>query len=167
MPWKLILCVVWGKDSVFRMESPQMAPVSTALDALSSWWPVFLPSSKVTFPLLPLFGYEDMSAAPRTSRHQAPLSFILSLSLLRLMFTGSVMPSNHLSVFLRFPVCSLCLDPFTLLVNCNNFKVMLYTLSFPKHFKVFWSLSFLYILAFRISWGETLLEFFIQIHWTG
>ena len=35
------------------------------------------------------------SAAPWTAAHQAPLSFTLSWSLLKLMFIESVMPSNH------------------------------------------------------------------------
>ena len=41
---------------------------------------------------------------------------------------------------------------------------MLYTLSFPKHFKVFdpFPFYYLYVQAFQISWGKTLLEFFIQ-----
>ena len=44
-------------------------------------------------------------ATPRTEAHQAPLSFTLSQSLLRLMSTESVMPSNHLILCHPFFVC--------------------------------------------------------------
>ena len=43
-----------------------------------------------------LFSHVGLSAAPWTTAHQASLSFTISQSLLKLMSTESVMPSNHL-----------------------------------------------------------------------
>ena len=42
---------------------------------------------------------------PWTAAHQASLSFIISRSLLKLMYIESVMPSNHLSFCLPFSSC--------------------------------------------------------------
>ena len=49
-------------------------------------------------PLLLLLGHSVVSdsVTPWTAAHQAPLSFIISQSLLDLMYIELVMPSNHL-----------------------------------------------------------------------
>ena len=65
-------------------------------------------------PLLFLFGIKKQGfvvvqslsrvrffATPWTAAHQAPLSFIISWSLLKLMSTESMMPSNHLILCCR------------------------------------------------------------------
>ena len=44
-------------------------------------------------------------ATPGTAAHQASLSFIISWSLLKLMFIEPVMPSNHLILFCPFSSC--------------------------------------------------------------
>ena len=45
----------------------------------------------------------QLVVTPWTAAHQAPLSFTISWSLLKLMSIESVMPSNHLSCPLSFP----------------------------------------------------------------
>ena len=44
------------------------------------------------------------TVTPRTAAHQASLFFTISLSLLRLMFIESVMPSSHLILLLASPI---------------------------------------------------------------
>ena len=48
-----------------------------------------------------------LSVAPRTIARQASLSFTVSRSLLKLMSVESMMPSNHLLLFLSSPAFSL------------------------------------------------------------
>ena len=63
----------------------------------------------VTFNSVQSLSWVWLFATPWTTVHQASLSFTISLSLLKLMYTELVMPSNH-------PV--LC-HPHLLLLNCG------------------------------------------------
>ena len=49
--------------------------------------------------------HAQLFATPRTSAHQASMSFTISQSLLKLMSTDSVMPSNHLILCHPLPFC--------------------------------------------------------------
>ena len=51
-----------------------------------------------------LLSHVQLFATPWTAAHQASLSFTVSLSLLKLMFIESVMPSNHL-ILCRLSSC--------------------------------------------------------------
>ena len=52
-----------------------------------------------------LLSHVRLFATPGTAAHQASLSFNISWSLLRLMSSESVMPSNYLILFLPFSSC--------------------------------------------------------------
>ena len=58
-------------------------------DDMSAWL-------KVQFSSVQLLSWVWLFATPRTAAHQASLSITNARSLLKLMFTESVMPSNHL-----------------------------------------------------------------------
>ena len=48
--------------------------------------------------IVQLLSHVQLFVTPWTAAHQASLSFTISQSLLKLMFTESMMPSNHLSL---------------------------------------------------------------------
>ena len=52
-----------------------------------------------------LLSHLRLSATPRTAAHQAPLSFTISQSLLKLTSIESVMPSNHVILCRPFSSC--------------------------------------------------------------
>ena len=56
-------------------------------------------------PWVQLLSHVQLFAAPRTAAHQALLSLSVSLSLLKLTFSESVMPSNHLVLLGPFSSC--------------------------------------------------------------
>ena len=64
------------------------------------------PSSVKVAVIVQLLTHVQFFATPWTAARQAPLSFTISRSLLRLMSIESVMPSNHLILCHPFPSCS-------------------------------------------------------------
>ena len=60
-------------------------------------WPLYISfDTKVSLLFCLVLSHVRLFATPWTAAHQAPLSFTISWSLLRLMSIESVMPSNHL-----------------------------------------------------------------------
>ena len=57
------------------------------------------------FSSVQLLGHVQPFAIPQTAAHQASLSITNSRSLLKLMCIESVMPSNHLILFIPFSSC--------------------------------------------------------------
>ena len=90
-----ILCsdlVLWDgrKSPTFDILTTQTATVS---------WPLYnyyIAKMTTCFVVIQLLSCVQLFAAPRTAAPQAPLSFTISLSLLKLMSIESVMLSNHL-----------------------------------------------------------------------
>ena len=90
-------------------------------------------------------------AAPRTAAHEAPLSFTISQSLLKLMSIVSMMPSNHLILS-----CPLLLLPSTL----PSIRVFSNELALHIRWPKYWSFSFSvspsseysWLILFRIDW---------------
>ena len=72
-------------------------------------------------------------ATPWTTAHQASLSFTISLSLLKLMYTELVMPSNH-------PV--LCHPHLLLLLNFPSIRVFSNESALHIRWPKYWSFSF-------------------------
>ena len=66
------------------------------LTLTSLWWHFFDDYWGIYVAAVRLLSCVRLFAAPRPAAHQAPLSFIISQSLLKLMSIESVMPSNHL-----------------------------------------------------------------------
>ena len=75
----------------------------------------------------------QLSATPSTATHQASLSFTISLSLLKLMSTKSVMPSNHLI---------LCCPLLLLLSIFPSIRVFSSESAFHIRWPKYWSFSF-------------------------
>ena len=96
---------------------------------------------------IPLF------VTPWTAAHQAPLSFTISWSLLKLMSIESVRPSNHLIICLPLLFLSLIFPSIRVFSNEWSFHVR-----WPK----FWSFSinlfneYLGLISFRIDWFDLL-----------
>ena len=90
-------------------------------------------------------------AAPRTAAHEAPPSFTISQSLLKLMSIVSMMPSNHLILS-----CPLLLLPSTL----PSIRVFSNELALHIRWPKYWSFSFSVspsseysrLILFRIDW---------------
>ena len=88
-------------------------------------------------------------------QHQASLSIIISPSLLKLMSTESVMPSNHLN---------LCWPLFLLPLNFPRIRVFSNESAFRIRWPQYWSLSFSIsssneysrLISFRIDWFDLL-----------
>ena len=86
------------------MWESSMDDTSSIVFGITEAWVLILPSlsSCVIFPVpqLLLFScYVWLLVTPQTAAHQASLSFTVSKSLLKLMFTESVMPSNSVALF--------------------------------------------------------------------
>ena len=92
---------------------------------------------------------------PWTTGHQASLSFTISLSLRRLMFTESVMPSNHL--VLCHPL--LLLPSVSPSIRVFSNKLALY-IRWPKYWSFSFSISptnkYSGLISFRIDWFDLL-----------
>ena len=90
-------------------------------------------------------------ATPRTAAHQASLSIINSCSLPKLMFTESMMPSNHLT--LHHPLLFLPSILASIRVFSNDSTL-------PMRWPKYWSLSFsispsnepLRLISFKMDW---------------
>ena len=96
---------LWKRSNVFG-RGPEAEPGSGHKTKASS-------GKKMQFVVTQLPCHVWLFATPWTTVHQASLSFTISLSLLKLMYTELVMPSNH-------PV--LC-HPHLLLLNFPSIKV--------------------------------------------
>ena len=94
------------------------------------------------------------SANPRTSAHQASLSFTNSRSLLKLMLPESVMPSNHLIL------CHPLLPPsiFPRIRVFSNESVL--PIRWPKYWRFSFSISpsneYSGLISFTIDWLDLL-----------
>ena len=106
-------------------------------------------------PIVQSFSCVQLFVTPWTARHQASLSFTISLSLLKLMSTESVMLSNHL--ILSRPLQLLLLIFPSIRVFSSN---QLFVSSGPKY----WSFSFSMspstehsgLIPLRIDWFDLL-----------
>ena len=95
------------------------------------------------------------TATPCTVAHQASLSFIISQSLLKLMFIESVMPSNYLILCCHFLFLPSIFD---------SIRVFSSESSLPIRWPKYWSLSFSIsssneysrLISFRINWFDLL-----------
>ena len=94
-------------------------------------------------------------ATPWTAARQAPLSFTVSQSLLRLMSIESTMPSNHLIL-----CCPLLLLPsiFPSIRVCSDESA--FHIRWPKHWSFSFSISpsneYSGLISFRIDWFDLL-----------
>ena len=93
-------------------------------------------------------------AIPWTAAHQAPLSFTISLSLLKLTSTDLVMPSNHFIL-----CCPLLLSSIfpSIRVFSNQLGLLI---RWPKYWSFSFSISlsneYSALISFRIDWFITL-----------
>ena len=104
-----------------------------------------------------MFGHSVVSdsATPWTAAHQAPLSFTMSQSLLKLMSIESVMPSNHL---ILCPLLFLLPSNFPSIGVFSNESVL--CIRWPNY----WSFSFRIsssneysgLISIRIDWFDLL-----------
>ena len=91
-------------------------------------------------------------ATPWTAAHQASLSFTISWSLLKLMSIESVMPSNHLILFLLllsiFPSIRVFSNEFALHIRWPKYWSFSFTISLSnKHSR---------LISFTIDWFDLL-----------
>ena len=95
------------------------------------------------------------SATPWTLAHQAPLSFTVSRSLLKLMFTESVMPSNYL-----FLCCRLLLLPSVFPSMRVFSSESVPHIRWPKYWRFSFSTSpsneYSRLISFRMDWLDLL-----------
>ena len=127
------------------------------LDFLQTFWPGLLPpvSSYLQFSSAQLLSHVHFFVAPWTEARQASLSVTNSQSLLKLMSTESVIPSNHLIL-----CCPLLLLPpiFPSIGVFSNELVL--RIRRPKY----WSFSFSFsssneysgLISFRMDWLDLL-----------
>ena len=94
----------------------------------------------------------DSLLPPWTAAHQAPLSFTIFLSLLKLMPTESVMPSSHLIL------CRPLLLPSTFLSIGVFFHELALRIRWPKNrsFSISPSNEYSGLISFRIDWFDLL-----------
>ena len=107
------------------------------------------------FAVLQLPSCVQLFTTPRTAARQASLSFTISLGLLKLMFTESVMPSNHLIL------CHPLLPPvFNLSQHQGLFQALFQALCirWPKYwsFSISPSNEYSGLISFRIVWFDLL-----------
>ena len=90
---------------------------------------------------------------PWTVALQASLSFTISRSLLRLMSTESVMPSNHLILFCPLLLLSSIFPSVGVFSNKSSLHIRL-----PKYWKVSFSINpsneYSGLISFRIDWFD-------------
>ena len=92
---------------------------------------------------------------PWTAAHQAPLSFTISQSLLKLMFIESVMPSNHLILCLPLPLLPSVFPSIRVFSSESALHIR-----WPKYGSFSFSSSpsneHLGLISFRIDWFDLL-----------
>ena len=91
---------------------------------------------------------------PWTAAHQASLSFTISWSLLKLMSTKSVMPSNHLTL------CHPLLLLPSIFPSIRSFLMSALCIRWPKYWSFRFSIStssdYSGLISFRIDWFDLL-----------
>ena len=96
----------------------------------------------------------QLSVTPRTAAHQASLSFTLS-SLLPLMSTDSMMPSNHLILCHPSPLAVSLSIPPSIGVLCNESALRI---EWPRYWSFSFSISpsseYSGLISFRIDWFD-------------
>ena len=95
----------------------------------------------------------QLFVTPWTEAHQASLSFTISQNLLKLMFTESMMPSNHL--ILSHPLFLLPSIFPSIRVFSNELALLI---RWPKYWNFSISPSYEYsgLISFRIDWFDLL-----------
>ena len=92
---------------------------------------------------------------PRTAARQASLSFIISRSLLKLVSTESVMPSNHLILCRPLLLLSSVSPSIRVLSNESALRIR-----WPKYWSFNFSISpsskYLGLISFRVDWFDLL-----------
>ena len=95
-------------------------------------------------------------ATPWTATHRASLSFTVSWSLLRLMSTESVMPSNHLILLALFP------STVSLSQHQGLFSELTLCIRWPKYWNFSFSINpsnkYSVLISFRIDWFDPLAD---------
>ena len=96
-----------------------------------------------------------LSVTPWTAEHQVSLSFTISKSLLKLMSTELVMPSNHLILCHPLLLLSLIIPSHRVLSNLLALRIR-----WPKYWSFIFSISpsneYLGLISFRIDWFDLL-----------
>ena len=142
------------------MWESSMDDTSSIVFGITEAWVLILPSlsSCVIFPVpqLLLFScYVWLLVTPQTAAHQASLSFTVSKSLLKLMFTESVMPSNYL--FLSCPL--LLLPSIFPSIRVFSSESVLH-IRWPKYWSFSFSTSpsneYSRLISFRKDWLDIL-----------
>ena len=107
------------------------------------------------FVVIQLLNCVQLFATPRTAAHQAPLSFTISRSLLKLMSIESVMPSNHLILH-----HALLLSPPVFLRIGVFFNEWALPIRWPKYRSFSFSISpsneYSGLISFKTDWFELL-----------
>ena len=107
-----------------------------------------------TVAVVHLLSHVQLFATPWTAAHQASLSFTVSWSLLKLMSTESVIPSNHL-IFCHPP---------SLALSLSQHQGLFHELAFHIRWPKYWSFSFSVspsneysgLISFRSDWFDLL-----------
>ena len=116
-----------------------------ALSVLSAW--------NAPFGSVQLLSHVRLFGTPWTEARQAPLSFTISWSLLKLMSIESVMPSNHLILCLPLFLPSV----FSSIRVFSNESAL--HIRWPKYWSFSFSISsneYSELISFRIGWFDLL-----------
>ena len=115
--------------------------------------PVRSPHNMLLLLLLSRFSRVQLFVTPRTAAHQASLSSTISRSLLKFMFIGSLMLSNHLIL-----CCSLLLLPSIFPRNKVFSNESALCIRWPEywHFTISHSNEYSGLISFRIDWLDLL-----------
>ena len=95
------------------------------------------------------------TATPCTVAHQASLSFIISQSLLKLMFIESVMPSNHL-ILCRPLLLLPSIFPSFRVFSSESALCTRWPKDLSSRFSISASNEYLGLISFRIDWFDLL-----------
>ena len=119
------------------------------MNSISINFPVVIPHSLISSEVA------SDSVTPWTAAHQASLSFIISQSLLKLMSTELVMPSNHLILCCPFLLLPSIFPSIS--VSSNESALCI---RWPKYWKFSFSTSpsneYSGLISFRIDWFDLL-----------
>ena len=125
------------------------------------------PENKTTIVVVQSLSHVQIFVTSWTVVHQAPLSFTVSQSLLKLTFIESVMPSNHLIL-----CCPLLLPSVFPSIEIFSIESVFHT-RWPKCWSFSFSISpsseYSGLISFRIDWFDVLavhrtLKSFLQHH---
>ena len=133
----------------------QCRPLVPQTRNLESSLTLFLTSPRQFFSSVQSLGRVQLLVTPWTAAHQASLYITNSQSLLKLMSTESVMPSNHLILshpFLLLPSIFPSIRVFS--------KELVLCIKWPKYWSFSFSISpsneYLRMISFRIDWFDLL-----------